>query len=132
MSLCFARFLDSAPNKVRTAFFWVVTQRVVVISCPRFGTGPETSVRIFHYSLRKNPEDRSSRVYSFVNLASRWRDWSKPGPSHSPPGERDPIPDVQEACLAPGMVWTCAENFSPTGIPSLDRPPRSERRYRLS
>jgi hypothetical protein len=30
--------------------------------------------------------------------------------------ERDPVPIVQEAGWAPGPVWTCAENFAPTGI----------------
>ena len=74
MSLCFARFQALAAKKVRAAFFWVVTRRVVVISCPRFGTGcPETSVRNYHYTLRNNPEDRNSRVYSFFNLAAKWR-----------------------------------------------------------
>jgi hypothetical protein len=34
--------------------------------------------------------------------------------------------------LAPGPVWTGAENLAPTGIRSPDRPARSESLYRLS
>ena len=59
--------------KQSTALFWVVTQRVVVISYRHFGTTyrshllgfwlpkmgpigcPKTSVRNYHYSLRNNP-----------------------------------------------------------------------------
>jgi len=57
---------------MRTALFWVVTQRIVVISYRRFGTTYrshihvsrifsilETWVRNDHYSLRNNPEERS-------------------------------------------------------------------------
>jgi hypothetical protein len=42
------------------------------------------------------------------------------------PRERDPVPIVQEAGWAPGPAWTAAENLAPTGIPSPDRPVRSE------
>ena len=38
---------------------------------------------------------------------------------------KDPVHIVQEAGWAPGLVWTCAENLSPTGIRSPDRPARS-------
>jgi hypothetical protein len=34
--------------------------------------------------------------------------------------------------LAPGHVWTGAENLAPTGIRSPDHPARSESLYRLS
>ena len=46
--------------------------------------------------------------------------------------EKDPVPIVQEAGLAPGPVWTGGENLAPTGIRSADRPARSESLYRLS
>ena len=36
-----------------------------------------------------------------------------------------PVPIVQEAGWAPGPVWTGAENLTPTGIRSPDRPARS-------
>jgi hypothetical protein len=39
---------------MRTTLFWVITQRVRPVG------GPETSVRNYHYSLRNNPEERSS------------------------------------------------------------------------
>jgi hypothetical protein len=39
---------------------------------------------------------------------------------------------VQEAGWAPGPVWTGSENLAPTGIPSPDRPARSQSLYRLS
>jgi hypothetical protein len=59
---------------MRTALFWAITQRVVVISYLRLGpifSGPrslkmgpigcpETAVRNYHYSLRNDPEERSS------------------------------------------------------------------------
>ena len=45
---------------------------------------------------------------------------------------KDPVPILQEAGWAPGSVWTGAENLSPTGIRSLDRPARSQSLYRLS
>jgi len=43
---------------------------------------------------------------------------------------KDPVPIVQEA-LAPGPVWTGAENLAPTGIGYPDRPARSQSLYRL-
>ena len=44
---------------------------------------------------------------------------------------KDPVPIVQEAEWAPGLVWTGAENLAPTGIRSPDRPARSQSLYRL-
>jgi hypothetical protein len=41
------------------------------------------------------------------------------------------VPIVQEAGWAPRSVWTGAENLSPTGIRSPDRPARSQSLYRL-
>jgi hypothetical protein len=43
----------------------------------------------------------------------------------------DLVPIVQEAGWAPGPVWTGAENLTPTGIRSPDRPSRSQSLYRL-
>ena len=45
---------------------------------------------------------------------------------------KNPVPIVQEAGWAPGPVWTGAENLTPTGIRSPDRPARSQSLYRLS
>ena len=53
--------------------------------------------------------------------------WSAPRTGRFTPG-KDPVPIVQEAGWAAGSVWTGAENLSPTGIRSPDRPAR----YRLS
>jgi len=57
------------------------------------------------------------------------------GQRHAPaalyPG-KDLVPIVQEAGWAPGPVWTSAENLSPTGVRSPDRPARSQSLYRLS
>jgi len=44
---------------------------------------------------------------------------------------KDPVPIVQEAMWAPGLVWTGAENLAPTGIRFTDRPARSRSLYRL-
>jgi hypothetical protein len=67
------------------ALFWIVTQRVFVISYRCFGTiyqshfrssrikrkagflgCPETSVRNYHYSLYNNPEERSSHLFRWL------------------------------------------------------------------
>jgi hypothetical protein len=45
---------------------------------------------------------------------------------------KDPVPIVQEAGLAPGPVWTGAENLAPTTIQSPYHPARSQSLYRLS
>jgi len=52
-----------------------------------------------------------------------------PRPLFTP--EKDPAPIVQETGWAPGSVWTGAENLTPTGIRSPDRPARSLSLYRL-
>ena len=57
--------------------------------------------------------------------------WSTKRPGRFTPW-RDPVPIVQEAGWAPGLVWTGTENLAPTGIRSPDRPTRSESLYRLS
>jgi len=39
---------------------------------------------------------------------------------------KDPVPIVQEAGWAPGLVWAGAKNLTPTGIWSPDRPAHSQ------
>jgi hypothetical protein len=46
------------------------------------------------------------------------------------PWERDPVAIVWEAGWASEPVWAGAENISPTGIRSRDRPARIESLYR--
>ena len=48
----------------------------------------------------------------------------RPRPLFTP--GKDPAPIVLEARWAPGPVWTGAENLTPTGIRSTDRPARSQ------
>jgi hypothetical protein len=69
---------------MKTAFFWVITQREVVNSYRRFETifgpiltledgtvnCPETSVRNYHYTLRNNLEERSSYLHRGGSLKS--------------------------------------------------------------
>jgi len=85
--------LFSTDVGLRTALFWAVTQRVVVIPYRRCGTTyrsrlstvknqrfltldegtdsfPETSVRNCHYALRNSPEERSSHLRGW-SLKSR-------------------------------------------------------------
>jgi len=79
---------------MRTALFWAVTQRVVVIPCLHFGTSPshiqvikmervgcpETSVKKYHFSLRNSQEDCSSHllntwfqcIYSYTGNNRNW------------------------------------------------------------
>jgi hypothetical protein len=53
----------SAPKQMRTALFWVIMQRVVVIYYRRFRKiHTETSVKNYYYSLRNNPEERSTHT----------------------------------------------------------------------
>jgi hypothetical protein len=61
-----------------------------------------------------------------------WRGWGvsvTPRPLFTP--GKDPVSIVQEAGWASGPVWTGAENLTPTGIRSPDRPTRSQSLYRL-
>ena len=53
--------------------------------------------------------------------------WSQPRPNRSTP-RNDPVPTVQEAGWAPGLVWMGAENLAPTEIRPPDRPACSESR----
>jgi len=59
---------------VKIALFWVITQRVAVTPYRRFRTAspshPTTSVRNYHYSLRNNPEERSSHLLRCWSLKS--------------------------------------------------------------
>jgi len=48
------------------------------------------------------------------------------------PLETNPVPIVQEAGWAQGLVWTGAENLASTGFRSPYRSARSESLYRLS
>jgi hypothetical protein len=57
--------------------------------------------------------------------------WSTPRPGQFTP-RKDPVPIVQDGGLAPGPVWTGAENLAPTGIGSPARPALSESLCRLS
>jgi len=72
---------------VRTPLFWAITQQVVIIYYRPFGTNyrshlqgylkdgtvicPEMSVKNYHYSLRNNPEERSSHLLHSGSLNSR-------------------------------------------------------------
>jgi hypothetical protein len=58
-----------------------------------------------------------------------WKVSVTPRPLFTP--GKDPVPVVQEAGWAPGPVWTSVENLAPTGIPSPDRPARSQSLYLL-
>jgi hypothetical protein len=50
------------------------------------------------------------------------------GQHHAPALEEDPVL-VWETGWAPGLVWTGAENLTPTGIQSLDHPACTESLY---
>ena len=57
-------FCSKTRQSLRTALFWVNTQRVVVIPDRHFGA--ETVVRNYHYSLRNNPEENSSHLQRYM------------------------------------------------------------------
>jgi hypothetical protein len=75
---------------------------------------------------------RGSGYMSTLSLTSAldWVDGQPHAPAASPQGKRTGNHFVG-GCVAPGPVWTGAENFAPTGIGSPDRPARSESLYRL-
>ena len=57
------------------------------------------------------------------------------GQLHTPAAlypQENPVPIVHDPGWASGSVWTGAENLTPTGILSPDRPARSQPLYRLS
>jgi len=76
LCIFFACFLASAAKNMRTALYWVITRRVVLICCRRFGIShrshlqgspktvplgcPETSAINYHYLPHNNPEERIS------------------------------------------------------------------------
>jgi len=55
--------------------------------------------------------------------------WSIPCSDHFILGERDPVTFVEEAVLAPGLVWRAVENLAPTGIQSVALPAQSNSLY---
>ena len=58
-------------------------------------------------------------------------EWSAERPGRTLPPRKDPVPIVQEAGWAPGLVWKGGKS-RPTGIRSLDRLVRSQSLYRQS
>ena len=74
---------------------------------------------IFTLEQATKAQRRSKGIALFFFLTST------PLPGRSTPG-KDPVSIVQEAVWAPGPVWTGAENLTPTGIRSPDRPARSD------
>jgi hypothetical protein len=57
--------------------------------------------------------------------------WSTRRPGRFTP-RKDPVTIVQEAGWASVLVWTSAENHSPTGIRSTDRPAHKESLHQLT
>jgi hypothetical protein len=56
----------------------------------------------------------------FITSALDGGGWSAPRLIRFTLGERDAVPLVQEALLAPGPVWTGAENLAPAGHPGKE------------
>jgi hypothetical protein len=80
---------------------------------------------------RNWPKAQRGIALLFLDLGAR-RGWVvSTTPRRFTPG-KDPVPIVQEAGWAPGLVWTCAKNLALTGIRPPDRPVRSQSLYRLS
>ena len=67
--------------------------------------------------------------YSFFNIGARGRGWSRLCPGR-PPGEREPVPVVQEAGLAVGSAWTDAENRGKSGNDQVATRERFQRNCR--
>jgi len=73
----------------------------------------------------KSQRRNKRKLYSFFNLDARWV-WVVNATPLSPYPGNEPVLVVMEAGLIPGLVWTVAENLSPAGIRSPDRPARSK------
>jgi hypothetical protein len=71
-------------------------------------------------------------MYPFFNFGARWGYVVNEIPQLLYPREIYPVPIVQEAGWVPGPVWKNAENLTPTGIRSPDRPAHCESLYQLS
>jgi len=56
---CTSWFQAFAAKQMRTALFWFFISLDFLVEPMGF---PETSVRIYHYSLLNNPEERSSNL----------------------------------------------------------------------
>ena len=67
---------------------------------------------------------------SFFNVGARCGCVVNATPRPLYPGERIPVPIIQQAEWAPWPVWTSAENLAPPGIRPPDSPSRSESLYR--
>jgi hypothetical protein len=83
-------------------------------------------VEVYPITSHEGPEGCTLYLTSAVDAGV----WSTPLPGHLIPG-KDPVPLVQDARWAPGPFWNGAENLTPTGIRSLDRPVCNESLYRL-
>jgi hypothetical protein len=65
--------------------------------------------------------------YSFFTSGARCGVWFKVLLNYyTHPGERDRVPNTQEAGWVPRLFWTGAGKLDPTGIRSPDRPPCSK------
>jgi hypothetical protein len=69
-------YCSKTRKTLRTALFWMISQRVVVISDRCLGA--ETSVRKYHYLVRNKPEQRSSCLQRYVleeeRIEVRWEE----------------------------------------------------------
>ena len=66
-----------------------------------------------------------------MTMALEGGEWSVARPGHTLPPGRDPVPILQEAGWAPGLVWTGGKSCL-TGIRSPDRPACIQLLYQLS
>ena len=92
-----------------------------------------TLVQALRLCTGRTAHKRSRGIALHFHDRGTRREWKvsvTPRPLFTP--GKDPVLIVQEAGWAPGPVWTGAENLTPTGIRSSDRPARSQSLYRLS
>jgi hypothetical protein len=114
----------SDPWSKKSLFVMKVIRKSRRLAKPRNHGGP---LKVKWPSYRPGVAQRVGRDIAllFHDLGTR-RGWVinvTPRPYFTP--GKDPLPIVQEAGWAPGSVWTDAENLTPTGIRSPDRPARA-------
>jgi hypothetical protein len=92
------------------------TQRISDINVKQNSTIHFMRGKVLPRAGHEGPEGEQ-RYSSTLSLTSALDEggWSTPRPSRFTSGN-DPVPIVQEAGWATGLVWMAAENLAPTGI----------------
>jgi len=99
----------------------------LIVSCRPSKKVKSTRVQALRLCAdRTAPRGSRGIALLFLDHVTRSGEGSASRPGSSLPPRKDTVPIVQEAVLAPGPVWTGAENLATTEIRSPNRPARSQ------